>query len=425
MTEIMQETMTATKKTYYTAPWTDFIRNPENYREVTDRPELTEQIKADGYVKIPGVVLPSKYNIEGKRVLLDGNSRHHSLEILSQDPDYQGSLDFPFIIMPDEEADNVFKRKAWMLSLGTTNEQLSPNEYAKGVQEIVSLKLEELIQEYREANNGQEPPDSRVKKLRKQAVEFTAKLQGKTVVWIFSILRVTGSNDESIDNAIENGSIDIMIADKILARSNDTNIEPREIIDLAVKSCNERGKTKVTQKDLDRVDNLLEKPQVVKNLVKSGELPFDLIPELEKISQDSKIEIDSLINEAIEFVSIPDDGSKVLSLENLNQAKEFIQASAQSLVDSDSDSDSDDDIDSDIDESDNETKLEPVKKQINPEQVKEARDKLVDFALFLSNLSVQEYPGLSDDFLVSQAVKLSRIQESFVKEQEKSVKKAA
>lgn len=407
---------TAVKKTYYSANFSEFVRSEENYRENTNREQLTATIKADGGIRIPGVVLPSKYNIDGKRVIWDGNSRHASLEQLANDSEYKGSLDFLYIIMPEEIADDPIQRKSWMLSLGSTNEQLNPREYGKGVVEIVGLKEQQLIEKFI-LENGTEPDEKQIKKLHKQAVSFIALTQGKTDTWINQILRVQENPDETLQQALNDGVVDFALADVITAKSKKSDIESKEFLNLAVESAKQRGKNKITIKDVDRVVDVLEKGENVTNLVEKGVLPFSLIPEVEAIAVESGTDFIGLVSEAQDFLN-NDDFETVLTVEHLNKAKEFITATPEDLQDSEDD-ESDQETENDSESDQGTEKTEVV---LTTETVQLAKDKISDVALFFSNLSVQNYPDLSDELIVKLSNKLVKVSENILKAQEKAIK---
>ena len=256
-----------------------FYINPENIRDIEnyDVANMIAKIAALGKVIVPVFALPpdTEGEFKGKRRLIDGNRRGKSLQIISsrvnalkegkQDvfdasvSTIEGSqgngvkslveaarkfnydaidLNLQFIEVTKEQAEDEKEMLKLQLVTGSSAKALTPAEYAAGVLKLLA------------ENDGNE--------------EQTAIDIGKDKVWVQKIARVyVGINkDDKMLAAIEEGRIDVDLADQIAAFARKPTIEMPigSAVDEVLAAANARNKVKATKKDLDTVKAVHSKP---------------------------------------------------------------------------------------------------------------------------------------------------------------------
>lgn len=345
----------AIKKSYYVAPYTEFVVNPANAREEYDIDLMIEKIKAVGGVKVPGFVFPSNHNIDGKRVFHDGNTRLLALQQLAEDKEYLeagGSLEFPYIILPEEVASDPDKVLAYQYNLGTSNKQLNSKEQAKLIVAVF---------------------ESKEKKLGKKstAVQETAKELGLTIQWVNSVLKIQSTEEnKAILSVVDDGVIGFSEIPGLIAKAEKHGKTPQEIIELAQISSKQRGANKVTRGDVLNVDELLEiKNHDLTDYVKNGIVPFNLIVEIEEAAKNADTDINGIIKEATDFKEI--ESASSLTAGHIRKAAEFLRSSNENLLANDSENVIISEIDEEI--------IEPVDKIEQVELAKDAIDGLINF----------------------------------------------
>jgi hypothetical protein len=232
-----------TKKSYYTLPYTEFTRTPENLRENVDQhvkdTGLLDLIKNDGGVRDLVFVLPSSYNIDGKRIIWEGNSRHYCLEQLAKDNDYKGSLDLPFVIIPEEVAKSEAERIKFMLSANAIDKRILPQEQWNGIKKL--LDIYEL--NYKDAKDP-----------RNEATKQVAQELGKSVSWIQKMRRVyEATANPKVIELLEDGTIpSVEYADRIQAKAKKADMPVEDFISEVLDCARADDKTRVSDKYIDQ-----------------------------------------------------------------------------------------------------------------------------------------------------------------------------
>ena len=284
----MSETITAQKLTYYSLPWTEFIRDPENLRQDLDAhieaEGLKELIKADGGVRNPVFVTTKKHSIDGKRVILDGSSRHRCLELLSEDPEYleaverdQASLDLPFFVVPDDILNDPIALTKFKLSTNWVNPQTKSVEQWDGIKKI----LDHYRQEFLETNLdsfgitdiSEADPDLLEKIKTKQngyAIPKTAKTLGKSTPAIHRYTSVFEDGHPRVLELIDQGVLvsvktaaDVARFHKKLTESG-SNITVDEFVNLCLENSIKNNRPTLGDVTVERTykELLLPKPEL-------------------------------------------------------------------------------------------------------------------------------------------------------------------
>lgn len=262
---------TATNKAgkLQTAHIDNFYINPENVRKLENYQvaEMITKIMALGKVLVPTFALApdTEGDNKGKRLVGDGNRRTRALQIISfrakaqaegkldllkgsiagieanepngkamavaaENFDYSAvDLNLPFIEITKEQAESEKEMLKLQLVTGSSAVALTPSEYAAGVLKLLA------------ENDGNE--------------DLTAIDIGKDKVWVQKIARVyVGINkDDKMLGAIEEGRIDVDLADQIGAFARKNEMPLGSAVEEVLAAALARNKTKATRKDLDSV----------------------------------------------------------------------------------------------------------------------------------------------------------------------------
>jgi hypothetical protein len=221
----------AQKLTHYSLPWTEFAPNPDNFRHDVEahikEQNLLELIKADGGVRVPVLVAGAKYNIDGKRRIVDGDSRRLSMEFLSVDPEYikmtntldangipLASWDIPFFIVPDDVMEDPKKLAKLKLSANWVNSQTTTVEQWSGIQEIINHFRSEYPEEPPVVADPDNLTDQDIQNrknfLREQnywVIQQTSKFIGFSETLLYEYLRVFEKGSPRLLELIEEGVI--------------------------------------------------------------------------------------------------------------------------------------------------------------------------------------------------------------------------
>jgi len=290
--EVDMASDTVKKKTFHTDHYSEFVRSQTNLRKNVNRPELQSLIKNDGGVLDCVWVLPASYNVEGKKVIYEGNSRHFSLEVLDNDPTYSGSRDLPYHIIPEEVAGDEKQLLKFMLNANATNKRVSPQEQWQGIKQLLDIF------------QAQEPAASE-KKPRAAAAKLVAAYLGQHVSWIQKMIRVYEANaNPELLELVESGTLSIELADAVRLESEKINKKAGEEVVLPVDLAREAlllavedGKdAKVTPKYLSQaVENASINPE---ELVEDSE-KIDSSGEYQQEKSNSEEEEEGLTKEEI------------------------------------------------------------------------------------------------------------------------------
>jgi hypothetical protein len=265
-----------------------FIRNPNNLRINLEYETLKEAIRALGGVVEPILVLEQ---LDGRFLILEGNRRHFALETLLDDPDYTGETKIPYIVL--KELDEMTQWQ-YQLSLGSISKKLKPVEYWSGINKQIDLLIHM-------AQQG----DERYKKLlyaenaRMLALPIIAEATGVSRQWLYLCHSVFNCNCEFLLELLETNQITITTADYAINYSKKEAIDLNTLLQKAVATASEHGKTKLTEKfvslavqDLtDKKSDLNEKDTLIEKIFPDGMKP-DLLEKLELVS--SEIDRDNI-----------------------------------------------------------------------------------------------------------------------------------
>lgn len=214
-------------------PFHEFKRNPENLRsDFKDHAkDLIESIKSENKVFDPIWILPD-------HTIIEGNTRHYCLEILSKDPEYKGSLDLPYYILEDEDLINSkYKQIAFSLNLNSIDKRLNPKDIWKGIDKIIS----DLESKYQHLENP-----------RLEAAKECSLLLNKSFAWILLYKRVFENQQASfLIEYLGNMIPSIAYADKIIAKANNLDISIEEFLKECLDVIFEKNKNKITPKYIE------------------------------------------------------------------------------------------------------------------------------------------------------------------------------
>jgi hypothetical protein len=307
-------TITTNKKTYYTSNFTAFVRTEKNLRGSVERPDLLDLIKNDGGVRDLCFVLPTKYNVEGKRVIWEGNSRHWCLEQLANDPGYEGSLDLPFLIIPESAAESETELIKFMLSTNSTDKRISPQEQWNGIKKL--LNIYEL--EYQDSRDP-----------RGEATKRVASELGKHFSWLQVLRRVyeTASNPKIVDMLNEGIINGVDAADNLRVAAKKANMPIEEFVNEVLDHVHQAGKSKVTDTYIDQALKTLTVD--VEDLLKETETNEDI--EEDEDTEDALVEIENReaaidkINFFVDFIKLltSEDWKKISDKQILSAAKKI------------------------------------------------------------------------------------------------------
>lgn len=294
------------------AHYKEFVRSKTNLREVIEREELLAQIKADGGVLVPGYVYSEAKNVidfqtkKSLKVIYDMNSRHWCLEQLENDQEYiasGGSFDLPYLVLPDEIADDPVRERMLMISLGTSNKQLTPKEVGKGYMEALELKLELLKSEFQNwAYLGAEAQRLQEKKFKTQIIKQIVAESGKSQNEIYKIFRVFGSIEDNpeLGDCVEKDLISISCADEVLKVSDKLGTTSLQLLEVAKKVSFDRGSAKVTEKDVAQAARIFKHPEIC-GYVSNGSIPTTLVEDVLNTAAKVKTDISELVEHSQSF----------------------------------------------------------------------------------------------------------------------------
>lgn len=396
------------------ANFSEFTFNPKNLREDLNRPELIAQIKADKGVKIPIVVYPEAYNIDGKKVVLEGNCRLFSLQKLSQDSEYKGSLDLPYIEVPNDIAGSEEKELLFILSMGTSNQRLTALEQARGYSRVIDLMLAKALdtdEEYQSLlaklatsktesakDKAQKLVDVKIKKIRASLLKELEVRTGKTYRYFTLILSVLSeaSENQELAEALDSGLLGFGEADRISQLANTSELAPIEVFRLAKKAMLESNQGKITRSTLDSVEVVVKEPEILE-LVNENYIGVSTAPLVLEQAEKSSFSPTDLVGRALDY------GNKI-DKETLASAALDLTSDTESLVK---------DFSNEIKEQETKSpakKLNSDEKKITKEAITKAKDDIESFLLFLSNLITQKYQDLSPEEIVALSGKLRNIE---------------
>lgn len=384
--------------TLYSAHFSKFTRSKTNLRDVVEREELLAQIKADGGVKIPGYVYSESHNVDGLMSIFDMNSRHWCLEQLENDEEYKksgGSFDLPYLILSDEIADDPVRERLFMISLGTSNKQLSPKEIGRGYVEARELGLQQLRENFEGWNSLlEEDKQLQEKKFATKIINTICKESGKSKQLIYQIFRVFDASDnfQAIAEALDSNKISVSSADELIKVSEKTKKPVEELLLLAEKSAFERGNGKVSDKDIE-VATKISKHSEIEELVENDAMPIGMFDAVIEASKKSKTPVKELVALCA--------NSGGVNQENLNMV-------VDGIID-------EDDLEEDeMEEDEIEGTKEKVKKDskesvnISKSEVAEAKDYIKQVSLELSNFILKDLDNTDAVGVISITEKLEK-----------------
>lgn len=399
--------------------FSEFVRSKDNLREVVEREELLAQIKADGGVKVPGYVYAESKNIKdpetGKslKVIYDMNSRHWCLEQLAKDSEYLdngGSLELPYLIISDAIADDPVKERMFMISLGTTNKQLSPKEIGKGYMEALELKIELLKSQHKDWESlSDEDKDSQEKKFKTQILKQIVKESGKSTNEIYKIFRVFGAIEANpeLGDAIENNLISVSSADELLKVVGKVASNSSAVLRVAKKAAFDRGQDKVSDKDIETSARIIKHPEI-HQFVDNGSIPTNLVEEVLDAASKTKTGITEIVEYSQELGGITKESLKRIE-EALIKRDDYFDNDNSSAEESEIISN-----DSEIIEDDSTTieeELQEIKEEstISKKDLKAAKDQVMAMAMEMSGLIENKFKSMSPVAIVVLADRLEKV----------------
>jgi len=380
----LNETVMATTKTkkvsgLLSAHISEFIYNPENLRENLDRPELREQLKADKLLLNPLIVYPESFNINGKKVLFEGNSRVFNINKLIQDGEWLGSEDCNYTILPEDIAGDKLKERLFMLSLGTTNQRLSQLEQAKAYQTIIQDYIESQKAENLEAFEALDEKKKalKIKNWRIEIRKILEKETGKSERYFGIILAVleNAEKNSELKEALENDIISVRNAELLEGVAKSHGVPFSRALNLAKKAMHEVDTNKIGANVMDLVNDVLEEKEALP-LVEKDLLPFRLVEKAVKESKKAGTSIEGLVGEALEYTGGVNE-------ENLIKARESITAVAEDFLKGD-----------DLDEALERDENLKEDKEISDEEIIQAKDSINAFLLFMANQATKDFSSI-------------------------------
>jgi hypothetical protein len=402
------EALTSTTPNLFSSHYSNFVRSKKNLRDIVEREELLAQIKADKGVKIPGYVYSESHNIQdpetGKSlmVIYDMNSRHWCLEQLENDEDYKksgGSFDLPYLILPDEIANDPVRERLFMVSLGTSNKQLSPKEIGRGYVEARDLGMQQLRDTYEGWEDlAEEDKAALEKKFTTKIINTICKESGKSKQLVYQIFRVFDASDEFVElaEALENNQISVSSADELIKVSEKTKKPVEQILSLAEKSAFERGNTKVSDKDIEVAAKISKHPEMT-GYVESGVVSTQMFDDVLDAAKASRTPVAELISHCAGFGGV---------------TKENLDKVVEGLVDEDDLEDS-----REVDESAKDKKPAKEPEKITKSEVTEAKDYIKNASVELANFILQDLDKVEAVGVITIADRLEKVMKILEKHQ--------
>lgn len=385
----------------YRTHYSNFVRSDKNLRTNVEREALKAQIKADLGVKIPGYVYPADRNLvdpetgKSMMVIFDMNSRHWCIEQLANDEEYLkdgGNLELPYLILPEEVANNPVRERLFMISLGTTNEQLTPLEVGKGYMEALELGIEIEIETAKidfESLSDEEKED-KLKKIRTKIIKEIIKESGRSKNYIYKIFRVMESVDDNptLAEALENGKLTLASAHELI--KDDTEVEKTLII--ANKVAASKNKNTISENDITDTRNILKHPELA-GYVEEGKVNPKYVDDVLKAAKAAKTDVETVVTNTLFEGEV--------NTENLNRVISIMGYDTNDLGDSEGE------------ETDSKPKKQPKKADekvsITEEDLAKAKDSCSSFSLLLSSLEDVAFTTLPSDKLIILGDKLEGI----------------
>jgi hypothetical protein len=406
------ESITSTTPNLFSAHYSEFVRSKKNLRDIVEREELLAQIKADKGVKIPGYVYSESHNIQdpetGKSlmVIYDMNSRHWCLEQLENDEEYKkagGSFELPYLILPDEIANDPVRERLFMVSLGTSNKQLSPKEIGRGYIEARDLGMQQL----RDFHEGWESLSDEEKallekKFTTRIINTICKESGKSKQLIYQIFRVFDASDEFVElaEALENNQISVSSADELIKVSEKTKKPVEQILNLAEKSAFERGNAKVSDKDIEVAAKISKHPEMTA-YIENGTVSTRMFDEVLNAAKASKTPVSELISHCAGFGGV---------------TKENLDKVVEGLVDEE-DVEEVEEVEEDLESPSKDKKASKESVNISKSEVAEAKDYIKQVSLELSNFILKDLDKTDAVGVISIAEKLEKAMKVIEKHQ--------
>lgn len=372
----------------YTAHIDELTYNPDNLRGDLNRPDLLAQLNADGRVLTPLIVYPSDFDIDGKKVVFEGNSR---LFAMNQEA-YTGSKIVNYILLPEDIAGDPDKEDLFIISLGTTNEQLTPVKVGKGFAQIVDRHIQQTIEETANWNELEEKKqNAKKKKARKTAIDKIMAATGKSERYVHILLAAAAEAEGSnlINEALETKQITPTMLEVLSNVAEKVDVPLENALILAKKAMHQADKPSVSLPIINQVKDLYQQPEEVVKLVDDNLLPFSLVGESVKAAEEANTDVASVISEAMDYGE--------LSTENLEKAVISLKSDA-----------------SDFAPEVETVEEEAIEEDENPEEilekVAEAKDQIASFGLFIGNLQAKEFEGLSAEEVIKLSLTLQKLE---------------
>jgi hypothetical protein len=381
------------------------VRSSSNLRTNLERQDLLNQIKADKGILVPGYVYPESFNIDGKRVIVEGNSRHWVLEQLASDEEYLkdgGSLDFPFIELPEEVANDPIKERMFIISMGTSNQQLNPKEVAEGFVQAREAALNEMISKVEDWESlGEEEKTSQLKKFNTKVISQLIEASGKSKQLIYSIFRVVESAERSpiVGEALASDRISVSSADELIKVATKLDVSEKDVLVIAEKSAQERGNARISDTDIQNATKVLKHPEI-KQFVENGAITPKMVDSVIESAKRAKTTIPDLVGLCADFGGVNE--------ENLKKVVNKLIA--------DDDFEEPEITEDDSDDSDDSTTTKKVKKskedsetKISDSEIAEAKDYIKAFQTELHNFILKDLDGIEPIEAVTLSAKIEKV----------------
>lgn len=373
----------------YSIDISELTYNPDNLRGDLNRPELLAQLNADGQVLTPFIVYPSDFDIDGKKVVFDGNSR---LFAMSQ-PGYTGSKTVNYVILPEDIAGDPDKEDLFIISLGTTNEQLTPVKVGKGFAQIVDRHIQQTIEENKNWNELDEKKQNNIKKkARKAAIDKIMAATGKSERYVHILLAAAAEAEGSsiINEALETKQITPTMLEVLANVAEKVDVPLENALVLAKKAMHQADKPSVSLPIINQVKELYQQPQEVVDLVDSNLLPFSLVGESVKAAKNANTDVASVISEAMDYGELTAENLEKAVISLKSDASDFTPEVKEEIIE------------------------EGIEEEENPEEilqrVAEAKDHIASFGLFLANLQAKEFSDLNVDEVIKLSLTLQKLE---------------
>jgi hypothetical protein len=392
--------------------YSKFVRSKKNLRQVVEREELKDLIKADGGVKIPGYVYGESKNLqdpltgESLMVIYDMNCRHWCLEQLANDEEYLksgGSLLMPYLVLPDEIADDPLRERMFMISLGISNKNFSAKEVGRGYLDGRRLKLAQLKEQHEGWNELSEKEQASLeKKFKTQIINQIMEDRNLTLNEVYKIFRVFDFADQNefLNDALETELITLSSADELIKVAKKIESEPKELLSIAQKVAFDRAKDRVSDIDIAQAARIIKHPEI-KKFVEAGSIPTQYVEEVLKTAEEVKTDIAEIVSLSQEFGGVNPASLK----EVLNCMSESDTSATDPLPEAFQESEESEELEKYL-----ETENEELEEKISKKEIAEAKDSIMAFAEELFEMVNNKFIGISPMTLVSTADRLLKIQ---------------